>query len=189
MLVTSMGAYSGDVGNDIAIIITAQEDRAAIHAQQIEDTMLQLESERTPTHLYKHIAAPIQYVTVEGFAGGQNKAGYKFPTINSGFTYTPDNGPIITKSISVAVGVDFKIISIDVELGMTSVDSGAFGQFIGVPNTRDFFKLNVIKTNEVQPYIIYRKSIMAPASAPWEYYMTSETSTEYTTEFELVKMN
>ena len=68
MLVTSMGAYSGDVGNDIAIIITAQEDRAAIHAQQIEDTMLQLESERTPTHLYKHIAAPIQYVTVEGFA-------------------------------------------------------------------------------------------------------------------------
>lgn len=87
---------------------------------------------------------------MEGFAGNQPSQGVKFPT-DGGFYHSDSGGP--TATLNVSFPDPFAMFSLSVLLG----NSSASGYFVNAPNKTDYFKLSVIKTYSIQPYVQYKK--------------------------------
>ncbi|MBR2674080.1 MAG: hypothetical protein IKE52_01290 [Mogibacterium sp.] len=85
------------------------------------------------------------YRTVGGYAGNNAPGGTRFPT-GGGFYWSDKGGP--TASVSVSLGAGFGSVSVGTELGKKS----SSGEFVTVPNKKDYFKLYIEKTLECRKY-------------------------------------
>lgn len=123
--------------------------------------------------IYTSETVAIKYKPLSGYAGSQLPGGNKFST-GGGFWWT-DSTTSPTVSGSVSFSVPYKPVDISVSLGLSSTTDSR-GLFVSVPNTYDFFKLYVIKTNEIKQVNIYRQQY---ASSPKELYQIMYPSTLY----------
>lgn len=134
-----------------------------------------------PKYHYRSEYLEHEIVTVSGFAGNQLSGGYQFPT-GGGFWYSDSGGPSVTGSISLSLPAPFDMLSFSVNLGKSATS----GLFVNAPNTTDYFKLYVVKTVEVSPYVVYR----APSGTEdWEIDHIGSTRTVLSSSASAVKVN
>ena len=141
------------------IVHMTEEEIDEEHKRQIDEELLKLktsniESEITPFNEpsdYKTEYGTRVTRSVEGFAGNQPSGGVKFPT-GGGFYHSDSGGP--TATINVSFPEPYAFFSLSVPLGNSSTS----GYFVNAPNKTDYFKLSVIKTYSIQPYVTYQKT-------------------------------
>lgn len=162
-----------------------EETRRADIQRQLEDYMSELLDSSAQTmngYDYQYISeyGLSQFVTAEGYPGGQPTKGVKFSPPGGGFTWNPDGGP--TQSFSLTFAYPFNVIPVTVSIGVaTAGQSGGVGYYQVVDNYTDYVKLYVEKTMEIVPVIVYKENIYTGERT---VYMKNYLSTMYSYEME-----
>lgn len=148
---------------------------------QIDKEVEQLQREYSKTRVARSTGSGInpnnwkteygkeKMITLSGYSGNQLPGGRRFTT-GGGFYFSDSGGPSVSGSISYAA--PFSPISVSVSLG----NSSNKGEFVTVPNRKDFFKLYVSKDVKVKPYKTYTR---ANSSSPWKVYYNGKVQSTY----------
>lgn len=102
-----------------------------------------------PTHKVEF--GPSVRKKFSGFAGNQPPQGTRLKR-PGGFFYSDNGGPVVSISVSLPFpSLPNSSVGVSVSLGQKS----SSGQYISVPNTKNFFKLHVEKTYDCRRYIVW----------------------------------
>ena len=125
-----------------------EEEQGKILQRNIETIMLKksLTREVPQYSSYDYVPIATKYATGAGYAGNRSISGTRFPT-GGGFFWSGSGGPSVSASVSFGITP----ISIGISLG----NSSSSGKFVTVPNTTNYFKLRVQKTNKVVQTAVY----------------------------------
>lgn len=122
--------------------------------KQIEDSISEYKKShsvaRIPDYVsYEYVEESPINKTASGYAGNQPAGGTRFATGGS-FYWSPNGGP----TVNVSLGASYAGVSIAISLGTVSTT----GYVCNVPNTKDYFKLKVTRTDRVVPTKVYGKT-------------------------------
>lgn len=160
-------AQSDDmIKKETVIYETTPEERDAIFEKYMEEYNRNLENNNIETrglkYKFKTDYLPVSFHWARGFAGNQQRDGYRFPT-GGGFWYSEAGGPTVNGSVSISLPAPFDTVSFSMNLGNKS----SSGLFVEVPDTKYSYKLYIERKFEVRPYATYRARV---GSEDWELY-------------------
>lgn len=175
--ITSYASINNFEKGEVVSFSTTKAERDALCEQYMEEVMQNIERQSAVTrgskYQFKTEYLPYQYKPVEGYAGNQQKGGYRFST-GGGFWYTSSGGPSVGGNISISLSSPYNIVSFSINLGNRNDKES--GLFVSVPSTKYNYKLYVEKIAEVRPYVTYRAQV---GTNDWKIYNVGSVSVTY----------
>lgn len=134
--------------------------------------------------VYSYEYGASRYKSIQGYAGNQPSAGVRFASPGGAFYWKPEGGPQV--SVNVSFSLPFKSVSFAGELGVSASSNDedvAYIQF--VDDCVNNVKLYVIRTYEIEPYIVTRTNRYTGVE---EVYLTSAFISTYSYAFQVKKV-
>ncbi|MCI9187148.1 MAG: hypothetical protein HFF33_07325 [Oscillospiraceae bacterium] len=184
-------AYSNDskeIADQNEIIYTYQVDEETINAEiqkQIDEIIASVEESEAGfygNHDYEtdyrteYVYPSREKATTGGFPSGQLPGGIKFAHPGGAFYWEPYGGDTITTSVNISGSVDFKMVTLAIDLGYANQSSSSIGAMQFVSDTQHYVKLFTTVTYEVQPILIYKVHKVTGERVP---FMATSSSTLY----------